>query len=452
MRKVGKIEHKAVVDRDGSQNPVFPPAEATARAPEHDVSSHPAEKLPGSESALCSLSPTLPPQRKRFAPLLSGLVCMLVVASALFVPLMLAAPPSHPGALALGTLDFTSSGQVDASLTQGYNDIITLTFSQALPAPDAGLAYAVWLMPDQTDDSTLPLLLGMLHAGESELTYISPAHTNLLAFYSGVRVTEQSAGSTPRLPSQNPAMWRWQGWIPNVPTPGDEQHYSLLSHMRHLLAADPVLQANGLSGGLALWMTRNVAKVEEWAEAAQGQWHGTATSPADMALIQRQMTRMLDYLDGAAYVWRDVPAGSPWLVDQAGGKIGLINRVPEQNPPAYLEHVALHLQGLASAPGHTSAQQQLSLLVNTVIQRMQSNLVRVRQDASAVARMNLAQVRQPGTLAPLDEMASLTMQVASGWLDPVSGEDIGGAFWIMARLQRLATISLSPADAREEER
>ncbi|HEY7416843.1 MAG TPA: hypothetical protein VH593_16775, partial [Ktedonobacteraceae bacterium] len=251
-----------------------------------------------------------------------GLVLLLVV-SIFLVPFMTVTPThlkSSTVTVAQGTLSFRSSGQFNPPLTQGYNDIVRLALSP-ISAPPAGMCYYAWLMPD--DDATAPLLLGTLQNGA--LIYTSPTHANLLATYSGVRVTVQPAASVPDTPSQDPAQWRWEGWIPNIPAPGDENHYSLLSHLRHLLAQDPTLQANQLPGGLDLWLTQNVEKVAEWASAAQGDWHGTQTSAGDIDQLHRQMLRTLDYLDGAFYVWRDVPAGSPWLVDPQASKIGLLN-------------------------------------------------------------------------------------------------------------------------------
>ncbi len=291
---------------------------------------------------------TAPPQAPRFTrdskkrPYLlgAGIIALLLVASATLLPLMLATPtPPQPIAATapLGTLSFTSSGQFNLDITEGYNDIITLSL-RSIPAPPAGMFYYAWLMPDQSDDSTVPLLLGTLHAGLVNLTYTSPNHTNLLASYSGVRVTVQPSGRTPETPSQDPASWRGDGSIVNIPTPGDENHYSLLSHVRHLLAKDPTLQANHIPGGLDIWLTQNVSKVEEWASSAQGSWHSTQTSDGDAGLIHRHMLRILDYLDGRSYAWRDVPAGSPWLVDPLAGKIGLLDRVQNQVPPAFLLH------------------------------------------------------------------------------------------------------------------
>jgi hypothetical protein len=385
---------------------------------------------------------TTPDLRGKKRPFLlgAGSLALLVVVSVFLVPFM-TSTPLHPKAAAVavaqGTLSFHSSEQFNPPLTQGYNDIVQLTLSH-VPAPPARMRYYAWLMPD--DDSGMPLLLGTLEGGS--LIYTSPTHANLLATYSGVRVTVQPADSVPETPSPDPAQWRWEGWIPNIPTPGDENQYSLLSHLRHLLAKDPTLQANQLPGGLDLWLTQNVQKVAEWASAAQGDWHGTQTSDGDIDQLHRQMLRILDYLDGSFYVWHDVPAGSPWLVDPQAGKIGLLDSVPDQEPPAYLEHVDIHLMGLASAPGHTVEQRQLATLIDKVITRMRTDLQQVRQDAANIAKMTPQQVRQPGSEAILDDLARLATEVESGWFDPQTGENIGGTLWINARLQQLAVVNV----------
>ena len=129
----------------------------------------------------------------------------------------------------VGTLTFTNSGQYDPDTTVGYNDIVTLSL-HGLTTPQTGMADFAWLLPDQGDDRTVPLLLGRLpvNAGNATLQYTSPTHTNLLAQYSGVRITEQPANNDPSTPSLDPKTWRWEGWIPNTPTPGDVHQYSLL--------------------------------------------------------------------------------------------------------------------------------------------------------------------------------------------------------------------------------
>jgi hypothetical protein len=166
-------------------------------------------------------------------------------------------------------------------------------------------------------------------------------------------------------------------------------------------------------------------------------------SNADADLIHRHLLRILDYLDGSTYVWRDVPQGSPWIVDPQAGKIGLLNMVEGQEPPGYLAHVDLHTAGLANAPSHTPEQQHVAVAVDGVIARMTDDLTRVHQDAARLVQLSDAQLSQSSTLTTLNEMATLTTEVKGGWLDPKTNEDIGGVLWISAQLQQLATISLT---------
>jgi serine/threonine protein kinase len=348
-----------------------------------------------------------------------------------------AGPPPPPPTV--GGLTFSGSGQYDPETTVGYNDIVTLSL-HSLTTPQAGMAYFAWLMPDQGDDGTAPILLGRLsvNAGNATLQYASPAHTNLLAQYSGVRITEQSTGNDPGTPSQDPKAWRWEGWIPHTPTPGDAHQYSMLSHFRHLLAKDPTLQANKLSGGLVIWMTRNLAKVEEWSSAAQGSW-----GDGNAELIHRHMLRTLQYLDGQTYVWQDVPAESPWLVDAQAGKLGLLSYTQGQQPPGYLQHVDIHLNGLANSPGHTEEQKKVAIQVDGVITRMIKDLTQVRKDAVQLVQRNNDQLLQADSLALLNEMTTLTREANSGWFDATTNENQGGVVWLSARIQQLATISLT---------
>lgn len=393
-------------------------------------------------------APSLPTPTKRW-PLVAVALTLLLLASVIVAPLLLIPTHTitHTAAAAttpFGTLTFTSSRQFDPTTIQGYNDIITLSL-RSLPAPPTGMAYDVWLLPDPNDDGTTPLLIGSLRVpGPVRLTYTSPDHTNLLASYSAVRVTVQPSDIAPDAPSQDPADWRWQGALANRPALGDEHQYSLLSHIRHLLASDPTLQANKIPGGLAIWLTRNVAKVEEWASAAQGDWHGAHTSGGDARQIHNHMLRILEYLDGAFYYTQDVPVGSPWLVDPQAGKIGLLNRGPHQNPPGYVAHIDIHLTGVAGAPGHTTQQQQLATMLHTVLNTVSTNLLQVRTDAARLVKMNTQQLQQHDTEAQLNEMASLTTDIQSGWFDARTGENRGGVIWMASRLQQLTTIVVSP--------
>jgi hypothetical protein len=126
-------------------------------------------------------------------------IALLLVVSVIFLSVILLVPMySTPRASAiapLGTFSFESSGQFNPTLAEGYNDIVRLSL-RSIPASAKGFSYYAWLMPDPSDDSTVPLLLGILHPGPINLIYISPGHTNLLASYSGVRQSSVSRGNT----------------------------------------------------------------------------------------------------------------------------------------------------------------------------------------------------------------------------------------------------------------
>jgi hypothetical protein len=214
-----------------------------------------------------------------------------------------------------------------------------------------------------------------------------------------------------------------------------------LSHLRHLLAKDPTLQANSLSGGLVIQMARNVGKVEEWSSAAQGSW-----GDKDADLVHRHMLRILDYLDGQTYVGLDVPAGSPWLVDPLAGKLGLLSYTQDQRPPGYLQHVDTHLKGLTEAPGHTDEQRQVAIQIDGIIARMISDLTQVHKDALQLVTLSNEQLLQPDVLVTLNKMAKLTKEVNSGWFDATTSQIQGGVIWINARIQQLATISLQASN------
>ncbi len=372
---------------------------------------------------------------------LIALLAVLTVATAWLLPVLFAPTQAQPRVVlppTVGTVAFLNSGQGNRDLTQGYNDSIAIHFYN-LPPPSPHMSLSIWLMPDTSNSSTPAILLGKLHAGQNTFTYTSPQHKNLLATYSGVRVIEQPGDRVPSPPS---AHWRWEGWLSPIPTRQNKKDASFLSHLRQLLAADPTLRVNNLPGGLSLWLTRNSAKIEEWASAAQGQWHGEQTTDADAALIHRHLLRILEYLDGQAYYMRDVPPGSAWIVDPVAGRIGLLNSAKNQNPPAYVENVEANVEKLMMSSGYTKTQQPFARVATTAIHRMLFDLEQVHKDAMELVNVKTDQLRQPGNLALLNEMANLTTEVKSGWFDPQTGENVGGVLWLAASLQQLATVPI----------
>lgn len=376
---------------------------------------------------------------KRQRVLALSFLALLLAVSVLLLPQLLNPPQTGTAHLmTVGLVAFSSSGQLDPLATTGINDTITVQVHD-LPLPASGNRYSAWLLPDAKEGATRPLLLGTVPVqdGSGQLVFSQPHHQDLLAHYSGVRLTEEPATHPPLTASPNPATWRAEGWIPDVPTPGDEAGYSLLDHLRHLLAQDPTLEHIGLSGGLGIWFERNSQKVVEWASAARDDWQ-TAQTP----LLHRQIIRILDYLDGSVYVAHDVPSGSPWLVDPHAGQIGLLTFAQNQEPPAYLAHIALHLEGVINAPGHTPAERQRAIQIHAALDQVQTHLEHVRQDAFSLVKMDAIHLRQPTALSLLDDLDTQATEAYVGTFDPQTGETTGGALWIDHQLQALAVIPL----------
>jgi hypothetical protein len=390
----------------------------------------------------------------RYRGLIATLVALVVVAGAVLLPalfsaqpeLMSTTQPAAPIVTSVGQIAFTSSGQLDPTSSQGLNDTITLNLHN-LSMPAHGQSFYAWLMPDGTDDNTIPLLLGQLSImnGVAHLTYTHPNHENLLAIYSGFEIAEQPSNSMPMTPPLDPKQWRYVGGIPDTSTPGDEQHYSLLSHMRHLLAKDPTLQQIGLQGGLDIWLYRNSEKILEWSSAARDTWAGGQQTD----LIHRHMIRVLDYLDGAAYVSPsgDLPSGSPLLVDPHVGRIGLLEVSPTQVLPAYLTHVDIHLQGLINAPGHSQAQRQLAMKIDKALKMDISLFQQVRQDAAKLVKMSGAQLKSNAALSLLNDMVTNANAAYTGQFDPIIGGNINGIVWIHNELQGIATMDVTVVSA-----
>ena len=157
------------------------------------------------------------------------------------------------------------------------------------------------------------------------------------------------------------------------------------------------------------------------------------------------MIRVLDYLDGAAYVYPsgDLPPGSPLLVDPHVGRIGLLEVSPTQVLPAYLTHVDIHLQGLINAPGHSQAQRQLAIKIDNALKMDTSLFQHVRQDATKLVKMSGAQLKSNAALSLLNDMVTNANAAYTGQFDPTIGGNINGIVWIYNELQGIATIPVA---------
>lgn len=382
---------------------------------------------------------------------LIALVLAFVVGGCIWLlPNLLAQSTTLTAALpsAVGRLFFANSGQLDPTSAQGLNDIVIIDLRGITP-PASGNALYAWLRPDPGQDEVKPILLGQLavKAGQAHLTYANPTHEDLLVTFSRFLVTEQAAKTVPVTPPLDSATWRYQATIPTIPNPADEQHhYTVLDHLRHLLARDPTVSSIGLAGGLNIWLYRNSLEVMEEATTARDYWQYRST-----AYMHRQIVRILDYLDGYNYALRDVPLIDPFthsesafLIDRKYGELGLLTLDQQQQPPGYLAHISIHLEGVAYSPGATPAQVALVKQIDTVITQVVTPLFKkVHDDAAQLVKMDEAQLQTSSALDLLNDMSTNTNAAVAGAIDPVTGNVGKGVIWIHAQMGQLAVVTVT---------
>lgn len=396
------------------------------------------------------------PPRKRLSrksALLLLLVCIFVVGGGSLLFSTLSMPSSTLVAKtlaaqqgAVGQLVFANSGQLDPTGTAGLNDVVTVELSGIQP-PAPGNAFYAWLRPGQGQDEVRSILLGALHvtAGHAHLTYSDPRHTDLLATYNGLLVTEEPAQQVPQTPSLSSSTWRYQAYIPTIPVPGDIHQYSLLSHLRHLLAQDPDVESAGLHGGLNLWLYRNSLSVVDEANTARDYWQTHATT-----LMHRQLVRILDYLDGFNYVRIDIPfidpvtqVGTPFLIDRQQGAIGLLTFSQQQQIPGYLVHISLHLDGMLGSPGVSAGQKALAGQLDALLTQVVTPLFKkVHDDAALLVKMDAAQLQTSKALTLLNDMATSANAAVSGPVDPATGTVGKGVTYLHAIMEQLAIVTV----------
>jgi hypothetical protein len=373
--------------------------------------------------------------KKRRWPPRGRIVLIILVVLALFVigigTWFVLARSTATGPV-VGQLAFVSSGQpLVGGLGVADQVQVDLRITQA---PAAGKSYYVWLLTDRTNEQAVLLGTIALRGGAAHMVYTDARHTNLLANNSRLLITEQASSPLPHLPSSGRSDWRYLAQISQTLPSG--QHYSLLDHLRHLLASDPTLKQHGLSDGLAPWLYRNVDVVYAASTSAHASWHADTT---DSIALRSHLLQVLAYLDGTSYVARDLPAGTaiPTQVYPAGN-IGLLEFEPQQNPAPYLKHVALHVNGVASSPGASSSQRVLAAQITGAINHINTWLEKVRQDVRQLTAMTDQQLQQPAAGNLLNDMATNATLAYKG-----QGSQ-SGVQWVYLRIQRLATVDITP--------
>ncbi|MBA2286272.1 MAG: anti-sigma factor, partial [Ktedonobacteraceae bacterium] len=282
-----------------------------------------------------AVPPVRPSHRRRLYFAIAALLIVVVIGSGLAIVLLSPRTPVTAQQPIVGHAFFVSSGQLTLFSDRGIADQVQINL-QNIPDPQAGKSYYAWLLPDNDNNSRVtPIFLGQLPVKHGQVSVFYPGdtdNTDLLASYSRFLITEENASQVPTNPSLDTSTWRYFAAFSQAfnPAASTSVHYSLLDHLRHLLARDPSLEKAKLGGGLDTWLFRNMEKILEWAGSArdtQQSCQSTPGNPQCAAFIQRQATRILDYLDGPYITRENVPPaiqGSRLLVDPTIAQVALL--------------------------------------------------------------------------------------------------------------------------------
>jgi hypothetical protein len=227
-----------------------------------------------------------------------------------------------------------------------------------------------------------------------------------------------------------------------IPDPTNPKHYSLYDHIRHLLADDPKVLAAGLTGGLDIWLYRNSQKILEWAGSARD-----SQQSGNVDFIHRQLTRIIDYLDGTYYNQHDLP-GQPLLVDPTIAKIGLLtfDTALQVNNPGYLYHIGTHLRDIAVLPQADAQQKALAIQISQATNGVNAWYQTIRTDVLQLYQMPAAQLLGSAGRTLLDTVATLANTAFVGQVNS-QGQVIDGVVQIHYAIQRLATFDVRACTA-----
>lgn len=327
----------------------------------------------------------------------------------------------------IGYMSFVSSGKFAMNSNQGMDDEMQIVLHHVLvPEPDK--IYYVWLAGDTMQSETSWKRIGALTLSNGNASLFYPGdqqHTNLLATYSHLLITEEDTQSLPLQPTYDSSNWKYHAAISQVPNPKDITHYSLLNHLRHLLAVDPEIQKMGLQGGLDYWLFWNMQEIVTLtAFATKGfSIHNTRTT-------HNQLMCIMGYLDGQSYIHNDIPSGTNIQVNPSLAQIGLLYGAPQQQIPASLTHIENHINGVYSSPGVTTGQRELASLLQNKMNNLNQQLIQVHLDAKQLANMSNTQLSQQTTHTLLQNMETQVQDASNE------------ANWIYMNIQYLATLNI----------
>lgn len=395
---------------------------------------------------------TAPPQKRRWRGWYTALIALLLVVllgSALGA-VYLFSPHSQTAVSTsiAGYAYFTSSGLLGQNGDQGIDDGFQVNLQNISPPP-AGKSYYAWLLNDNDALTTiLPIPLGplMIINRQGSLHYPGNAqHANLLNSYSRFLITQEDANTTPTDPSLDASTHRfYAAFSQKGHVPGANPQYSLLDHLRHLLAQDPKLTTAGLKGGLDIWLFRNTQKVLEWASSARdAQQQGDANS---INFARRQLVRILDYLDGSQYVATDnIPSDLQLIqVDPTIAHVALLTIDPvKQIPPGYLRHIGTHLRAIVQNADATPDQRALAARIQQAINNVTIWLSHAHVDAETLIQMSKGQLTQPQATQLMNDLVDQASSAFLGQINSNTNQVKEGVVQINYSIHNLATFAIA---------
>ncbi len=348
-----------------------------------------------------------------------------------------------------GHVYFLSSEQLSENSSQGIDDEVRVELSH-VSNPAAHKSYYAWLLGDKSQEETSTVCLGVLTVNNGAVHLFYPGdvqHTNLLQIMSRFLVTEEDSGTgNPVSPSLDTTVWRYyaefsQALPPLTMANSSSPRYSFLNHLRHLLAAEPVLDTMALPGGLNNWFYRNTGKLLEWTSSTRESWEEVH----DMNFIRRQTIRTLTYLDGTAFIQTDLPPNTPLGTEERLARMGLVQVAgPNQNPPNYIESIAVHLDGVTHSANASPSLYKNATELIAALNNVRNWMNNLRQDAIQLIKMSNQQMGQPQGFSVLNDMIANANRAYGGQVDPVTGEMHEGVTWLHTHMQELAVLDVTP--------
>ena len=400
--------------------------------------------------------PPSPPQRPRRWRWLYGSIAALLILALLATGGYFLFLRNNPGAAAsplVGHAFFTSSGQLNPGSAQGIADQLEIDLHN-IPDPQPGKSYYAWLLGDKHPSveanplepplqAPPPILLARLSVSNGTVHFLykgDTQHDNLFSVTSRFLITEEDSNTTPRGPLADHSTWRYYAEIPQ--TPYGANHLSALDHIRHLFYKETRVNVLGLPGGLDIWLFRDTEKLLEWAVSARDAWQSNPTDRSKYISI-------LDFIDGAPNVHVDLPPNTPVVAGPIASRVGLLSVSPDQgvnlaqNPPGYVVHMALHLNGVVNAHDATPEMHQIATQIIHALDNATVWLRLVRQDARQLFNMSDAQLAQQAALALLDDLVTQATYAYIGRLDPNTNTVQPAILQVHYAVQQLANFTVT---------